>query len=103
MIETTMQPTTPFKIRIATLTLMLVANSLLLFSQGYEIESRRDSLREILGTRKAIDQQTVDTYLRIGSSYGWDNPDSSIANLNKAYLLSQKLNFEYGKFSRHRP
>jgi len=55
-----------------------------------------DSLKKILSETTVIDNQTVINYLSIGLTFGWDNPDSSIVYYNKAYLLSQKLNFKEG-------
>ena len=60
--------------------------------------SKIDSLKEALRANSSINNQTVTDYLAIGHLYGWDNPDSAIANYNRAYWLSKKLNFAEGKF-----
>ncbi len=65
------------------------------YSQDYKVI---DSLQKLHLNGRAQDTNTVRLYLRLGSNYTWNKPDSAVYYNNQALLLSQRLHFIDGEF-----
>jgi signal transduction histidine kinase len=63
------------------------------FAQNYHYA---DSLKHLLATEQEEDTTTVIHYLRLASYYTWSFPDTAIMYFQKAYLLSNRLEFRRG-------
>jgi signal transduction histidine kinase len=55
-----------------------------------------DSLKHLVATEQEEDTTTVIHYLRLASYYTWSFPDTAIMYYQKAYLLSNRLEFSRG-------